>query len=114
MKDCISSVKLLRDVAELACVIYVEPSSTTVEVDVAVVPPAILAAARENPDVYSDCVIREKQPLSRFRFVFKNRVLVYESLAYSDLNLSCLLFMVQSVVVDSGNKMRCKKYIQKK
>ena len=114
MKNCIKSIQIFRDVLSNCCAVMCGASQTIVEVDTAVLPPVILDAARENPDVYSDCVIREKQPLSRFRFVFKNRVLIYESLAYSDLNLDCLLFMVQSVFVDSGNKRRCKKYVQKK
>lgn len=111
MKDCISSNKLLCDVSGIARVIYVEPSTTTVEVDVAVVSAVVLDAARENPDVYVDCVIREKQPYSRFRFVFKNRVLICESLHQSN-RLNCLLFRVVSVSSDSNGKRRCKKYVK--
>lgn len=112
MKDCIKSIQILRDVLSNCCLVMIGASQTIVEVDVAVVPAVVLDAARENPDVYSDCVIRDCQPISRFRFIFKNRVLISEFIRCEDSKFDSLLFMVD--VQRGKGKESVKKYVKKK
>ena len=114
MENCIKSIQLLRDVLSNCCVVMVGASQTIVEVDTAVLPAVVLDAARENPDVYSDCVLRDKQPLSRFRFIFSNRVLISEFVRCEDSKYNSLLFMVEVQRFKDKSKGCIRNYVKKK